>query len=142
MSGLIDITAYFYLTVSALKNGIILTSASTFSVLLGKALAAQGKTTARVSVSLQDFCILTEPGVVNQTVHVDVPITISGADQLVVEAQVRLAGMRGGVNDPGAGWLGAAFQGNPYHPVTPVDLGLLGYPCPFAVTSVAAFALL
>jgi len=142
MRGLVDITAYFYLTVSALKDGIILTSASTFSVLLGKALVAQGKTTAWVPVSAQDFCIFIEPGVVNQTVYLDVPITVSGADQLVVEAQVRLVGMRGGVSDPGAGWLGVSFQGNLYHPVTPVDIGLLGYPCPFTVTSIAAYALL
>jgi hypothetical protein len=142
MNGLIDITAYFYLTVSALKDGTILSSASSFSVLLGKALAAQGKTTAWVPISVQDFCIFIEPGVVDQTVYLDVPITVSGADQLVVEAQVRLVGMRGGVDDPGAGWLGVAFQGNLYHPVTPVDLGLLGYPCPFTVTRIAAFALI
>jgi hypothetical protein len=142
MRGLIDISAYFYLTVSALKDGATLTSTSTFSVLFGKALAAQTKTTAWVPVSVQDFCIFTEPGVENKTVHLDLPITVSGADQLVVEAQVRLVGMRGGVNDPGAGWLGVSFQGNPYHPVTPVNLGLLGYPCPFTVTSIAAFALL
>jgi hypothetical protein len=38
----------------------------------------------------------------------EVPI-VANADALVVEASVRLLGLRGGVNDPDAGYIGGGF---------------------------------
>jgi hypothetical protein len=70
-------------------------------------------------------------------ISVTIPFNYT-ADQLTVEARVRLYGLRGGVEDPAAGWVNAAFQNVDQNmPQTGIMPSL---PCPFAVRQMSAFA--
>ncbi len=61
------------------------------------------------------------------------------ADQVIVEARAWLFGLRGGIGDPGAGWVNAAFQNvDANTPQTGVAPSL---PCPFAVRRISAAAI-
>jgi hypothetical protein len=83
---------------------------------------------------LWEDCVFIAPSTVNQTVDLQTKFSIGSfaADKLLVEARVTLVGLRGGVNDPGAGFLGVKFQQGPPG-VEQVSLGPLGYSCPFQV---------
>ena len=63
----------------------------------------------------------------------------SGATQVIVEVTVRLAGMRGGVNDPNGGFINAAFadlrQGGAVQTV-----GVPVFACPFSVNRIQVVA--
>jgi hypothetical protein len=62
---------------------------------------------------------------------------VEGAKQMLVEITVRLVGARGGVADPNAGWVTAAFLdiGNGASPVADIP----GRPNPFVVNRITTF---
>jgi hypothetical protein len=69
-------------------------------------------------------------GSVDLGATVEVNATI---DQIIVEVRVEIAGMRGGIDDPGAGLVAAAFNnlGMPY------EAWLPSFPCPYYVSHIA-----
>jgi hypothetical protein len=141
LSGLVSVEGYFSLTVSSSSNGQMVNSATNTATVFRYGLISINGPGGYGGLDYKlvyDECVFTAPETVDQTVYLNTPLTIGTADQLIVEVQVRLVGIRGGIADPGAGFLGVKFQDD-YHPVTPVDLGLLGYACPFRVVNIGAF---
>lgn len=144
MSGLVCVTGYFNLTVSSALNGQIVKSNTNTAVLLQRMMnnsGGPGSYGAYFNI-LADECVFIDPSTVDQTIYLstDFQLGLPEADQLIVEAQVRLVGLRAGHGDPGAGFVGAKFQNVPdYKHVTPIDIGFYGYACPFQVVNIGAF---
>ena len=140
LSGFVCAYGYFNLRVTATKGSQVVASNSNTSVLFSLAYNnAQSGPGSYGSAfqTLWDDCVFIAPQTVNETIELETPLLIRFGDRLICQAEVRIVGLRGGIADPGAGYLGAKFQ-NDYNPVTPVNLGLLGYRCPFRVVYIGA----
>jgi hypothetical protein len=84
---------------------------------------------------IADDCVFFLPENISQTASVATSLPLGDADQLTIEAEVELAGLRIGNKAPGAGYIGATFQDKSPQ-VTRLFGGTFGYPCPFQITSI------
>jgi hypothetical protein len=140
LSGLVTATGFLNVTATTLSQGAVVSSNSSTTILLSR-MMTQGPGSFESNVQLvQDDCVFIEPSLQDQTIEALSNITLDGpADTLVVEAEVRLIGARGGIGDPGAGFIGAKLQSVPDPNVSQVDIGAYGYSCPFQVAWMGAF---
>jgi hypothetical protein len=140
LSGLVYAYGYVTLTVTATKGSRIVASNSTAVSLFKLAYRNAPSPPAAYGTAFEkllDECIFITPPTLNETIELETPLMLrSEADHLICQAEVRIVGVRGGIGDPGAGYIAAKFQDGP--PVTPVNLGALGYACPFRVAYLAA----
>jgi hypothetical protein len=139
MSGLVHVAAQFILTVSSTPNGKTVSSNTNTTVLMGLAYNCTAPDYSSYNL-LWDECVFTAPETMNETTHLATTFQIGGmvADQLIVEAGIRLVGLRGGINDPGAGWIGAQFANYNTPQVKEVAIGSEGFKCPFQILSIGA----
>lgn len=140
LSGFVTVRGYFDLTVSSVLNGRVMNTSTNTLFLLQRSRnngTGPGNFGAYFK-TLVDDCVFIVPTTVGNTVGLTTNIHITTADHLIIQAQVRLQGLRAGNNNPGAGYVGAMFQSISKQ-VTNVDIGAFGYPCPFQVSSIAAF---
>jgi hypothetical protein len=132
--GLIAVTANLNLTASTTANGQIVNS-STNSLTLMRRIMNSGPGTYGTAFNLiTDDCVFLFPNLF-QTASLATSLPLGNADQLIIEAEIELAGLRIGNNAPGAGYIGATFQDNSPQ-VTRLFGGTFGYPCPFQITSI------
>ena len=97
-------------------------------------------TTQNVIVLAADSVFLA-PETTDQTVDLATTLHVGRVafNQLIVEAQIQIFGVRAGNGDPEAGYVGVRFQDlNNHDHVTAVDFPY-GYSCPFQIVNMAAF---
>jgi len=141
LDGFIGITAYFEVAATISCRSAIVGSMSTSESILTYGINSELTGTTpddgNSQYVVREWAFESDPtGAI--PVSLIIPFDHS-ADQVIVEARAWLFGLRGGIGDPGAGWVNAAFQNvNANTPATGVAPSL---PCPFAVRRISAAAI-
>lgn len=139
MSGFVGVCAYFELAGTLMSESEILggNSADATILNLGVNAVLTGETPDNYTGKFlfRDWAF--DHDIHRQiTIQTQLPL-VESARQLIVEATVRLIGMRGGVNDPQGGYINAAFADrDAAKTATKPSL-----PCPFAVRRLSAHML-
>jgi hypothetical protein len=142
MGGFVGVSAMAELTVSLVSGDTILQSGQAFTPILQLGIDAQSYGDESSIDKLPapylflDFAFNGNPwGIINLLAGAS---PADGAKQMFIETAVRLVGARGGVNDPNAGYVTAAFM-DLYEGASPVS-NVPNAPNPFVVNRITAFS--
>ncbi len=141
LKGLIGVVLYVEVAVSLIQGAKVLASNVVEENILNLAINAELRGATPDETNNEYLSrVWAFDGDINRTLNLSVTIPLNErADKLVVESRVVLVGLRGGIDDPAAGWVNAAFQNvSKMAPQTGIEPQRA---CPFIVRRMSAITI-